>query len=515
MSSQLFPFDQDVYICHVYIPPSDSRVSSSSNTDLYDQLEQDIIKYNDLGKIFVSGDLNAHTSTAVDYFEYDKFLDQNLIFYNKVDIPSRANKDRVLDYYGRYLLELCQCTGLLIANGRLFNDKNIGNYTFCSHQGKSTVDYLLLNFCDFGTLSHFEISEFNEFSDHAPLSFNIYLNNQNPQHENLNTQTDTEVSRKIVWDDEKIDHFKQSLSNANDCIQRMTTDISNEPVDDVVKNFTQFLHDKAFDTFGKTFGSKNGVKHKKPNKRWFDENCKNAKLEFTRVRNMFNRNKNDENRRKFTRSRTKYNHVKYRAQKKYKLSEGKRLNDLARKDSKKFWKNIKKTYKKAGPSSDSLNIDQLHEHFQNMFGDHTELNQNNEHQTEPNLQSNAFNEDFDADFTLTELSRAVYSQNNNKTPGMDSIPSEIIKASYDNISTFLLKLYNKMYNTGEYPRMWGESIIHPIFKKGDANDPQNYRGITLINVLAKIYSQLLLNRLTKWSTENETITDNQFGFQKR
>ena len=34
---------------------------------------------------------------------------------------------------------------------------------------------------------------------------------------------------------------------------------------------------------------------------------------------------------------------------------------------------------------------------------------------------------------------------------MDSIPSEIIKGSYDNISPFLLKLYDKMYNTGEYP----------------------------------------------------------------
>ena len=209
------------------------------------------------------------------------------------------------------------------------------------------------------------------------------------------------------------------------------------------------MYDKAFDTFGKTFGSKSGVKHKKPKKQWFDENCKNAKLEFTRERIMFNRNKNDENRRKFTRSRTKYNHVKYRAQKNYMVSEGKRLNDLARKDSKIFWKNIKKTYKKAGPSSDFYNIDQLHKYFQNMFGDHTELNQNKEHQIEPNLQSNAFNEDFDTDFIFTELSRAVYSQNSNKTPGMDSILSEIIKASYDNISPFLLKLYNKMYNTGE------------------------------------------------------------------
>lgn len=242
VSSELFPFDQDVYICHIYVPPNDSRVSSSSNIDLYDQLEQDIIKYNNLGKIYISGDLNAHTSTSSDYFEYDKFLDQNLIFLNTLDIPQRANSDRILDYYGRYLLELCQCTGLLIANGRLHNDRNNGKFTFCSHQGQSTVDYLLFNFCDFDTLSHFEILQFNEFSDHAPLSFNFYLKPRNKEHERLNTQTDPEISRKMVWDNAKIDDFKMLLNNSMDGIHRLTTDINNEPVDDVVKNFTQFRY---------------------------------------------------------------------------------------------------------------------------------------------------------------------------------------------------------------------------------------------------------------------------------
>ena len=46
------------------------------------------------------------------------------------------------------------------------------------------------------------------------------------------------------------------------------------------------------------------------------------------------------------------------------------------------------------------------------------------------------------------------------------------------------------------------------------NEAKNYRGITLINIVAKIYSQLLLNRLTKWSTKQEKITKRQFGFQK-
>lgn len=108
----------------------------------------------------------------------------------------------------------------------------------------------------------------------------------------------------------------------------------------------------------------------------------------------------------------------------------------------------------------------------------------------------------------------MFSQKNNKTPGIDNISSEILKASYDFISPFLLNLYNRIYSTGDYPRSWGEGIISPIFKKGDVNEAQNYRGITLINVIAKIYSQLLLNRLTKWSVKHEKVSKNQFGFQK-
>ena len=71
-----------------------------------------------------------------------------------------------------------------------------------------------------------------------------------------------------------------------------------------------------------------------------------------------------------------------------------------------------------------------------------------------------------------------------------------------------------MFRNGEYPRAWGDGIIAPIFKKGDVNDAGNYRGITLINILAKVYSQLLLNRLTGWVEKYEKITKHQFGFQK-
>ena len=142
-----------------------------------------------------------------------------------------------------------------------------------------------------------------------------------------------------------------------------------------------------------------------------------------------------------------------------------------------------------------------------MFGEVPE-----EHVFKENaLNQMEFNENLDVNFKETELRKAIFSLNNNKSPGIDSLTSEILKSAYDFISPFLLSLYNRMFNSGEYPRAWGEGIISPIFKKGDINDASNYRGIMLINVLAKVYSQLFLNRLTDWS---EKYKKNQFGFQK-
>ena len=83
---------------------------------------------------------------------------------------------------------------------------------------------------------------------------------------------------------------------------------------------------------------------------------------------------------------------------------------------------------------------------------------------------NITSKELDTQFTYTELRSAVFSQKNNKSPGVDNITSEIIKASYDLICPFLHKLYNHIYETGDYPRSWGDSIISPIFKKGDVND---------------------------------------------
>jgi hypothetical protein len=73
-------------------------------------------------------------------------------------------------------------------------------------------------------------------------------------------------------------------------------------------------------------------------------------------------------------------------------------------------------------------------------------------------------------------------------------------------------LYKSIFTTGQYPESFGEGIIKPTYKGGDKENPQNYRGINLINIISQIYSQILLNHLTNWTQTNETIIENQFGF---
>ena len=66
----------------------------------------------------------------------------------------------------------------------------------------------------------------------------------------------------------------------------------------------------------------------------------------------------------------------------------------------------------------------------------------------------------------------------------------------------------------EYSQKNGpKSIIVPIYKKGDANIPDNYRGIALTSVLSKVYTHILKKRLTGWAEQEEKILEQQAGFR--
>ena len=168
--------NSDIFIGYLYAREKKSRIYRSEDIDYFELLEADISKYQNLGKVFVCGDINARTGCEPDYILFDHYIEAGLnINIESTDIPPRKNKDHVIDSYGKRLIELCKTTNLLIANGRLGSDKGIGEFTFYGQNGCSAVDYLLLSLLDFETISHFNVCETTEFSDHAGITFGMFF----------------------------------------------------------------------------------------------------------------------------------------------------------------------------------------------------------------------------------------------------------------------------------------------------------------------------------------------------
>ena len=71
----VFIFEQDVYVCHSYIPPMGSKVLYNDEIDMCEIIEQGIARYKNLGKLYVTGDLNSRTSNELDLLDFDKYLE--------------------------------------------------------------------------------------------------------------------------------------------------------------------------------------------------------------------------------------------------------------------------------------------------------------------------------------------------------------------------------------------------------------------------------------------------------
>jgi hypothetical protein len=75
-----------------------------------------------------------------------------------------------------------------------------------------------------------------------------------------------------------------------------------------------------------------------------------------------------------------------------------------------------------------------------------------------------------------------------------------------------MEMFKVILKTGIYPKSWKESFTIPIYKPGDKNDPNNYRGVSLINCLPKIFNTILNNRLIK--IIEDQLGNSLFGFRE-
>ena len=110
------------------------------------------------------------------------------------------------------------------------------------------------------------------------------------------------------------------------------------------------------------------------------------------------------------------------------------------------------------------------------------------------------------------LNRPLVAPKNGKSGGMEGIPMEFIKYDTGTFHNALLALFNYIFDLGQYPDVWSRGIVNPVYKTGSMCSPENYRKITLISAIGKIFDSILNNcmRFCKEALRVNNVWQNGF-----
>ena len=91
---------------------------------------------------------------------------------------------------------------------------------------------------------------------------------------------------------------------------------------------------------------------------------------------------------------------------------------------------------------------------------------------------------------------------------------ELLKNSQETVVPFLASYFNHLFNNSLFREQWSKALLVPIHKKGSINDPDNYRGISILSILSKCYTYVLNKRLEVWAESQGKLVEEQGGFRK-
>jgi hypothetical protein len=115
------------------------------------------------------------------------------------------------------------------------------------------------------------------------------------------------------------------------------------------------------------------------------------------------------------------------------------------------------------------------------------------------------------DITLVELFQALKKLQRNKATNLDGMKVKFILDAGELLHMPLLTAFNCFLAEG-FPKALSIGVVHMLFKWGDASEFDNYRGITVGSILAKLFTMILDKRLSKWAEQHGLHAKGQARF---
>lgn len=437
----------------------------------------------------IMGDFNSRISGLNDCT--DEITNVNI---NEV----RESQDQVLNKEGKNLMDFINSFKLTILNGRTVSDK-LGQWTFVSQIGKSVIDYIAVDEDLLDNVVDFAVCDVTD-SDHFPIRvfFKRKVNFEVPMRRILDY--------KYQWNEILADDFYK------ECSSSFTEILRNNDFNEV-NSVTNIIYEGIFKAAEKM---KTNIEIKLGGTNimhpiWWNQNCKETKKKLNLDLKKFRQLKTEEKLRIFLDS--KQQHKKTTA-----LAKNMFYNNAACKlancqNSKTFWSTIKKFKSNKGNQTDNnITGQRWVEHFTKLLSNSIKKQFSDQHE------KNEITPDEIDEITNEEVLEAVRNLKSGKAPGEDRLGADFFKwpsTMRHILIQICVRLFNSILKSGRFPKQWSNALLVLFFKKGDRSNPNNYRGISLLNNFSKMYTYILNLRLVKWMVKENILHESQTGSRKK
>ena len=410
---------------------------------------------------------------------------------------------------------------MLIFNGRFGKDKGIGDFTRDDTTGRSVVDYVLGTPKLLDIVTTFYIMDKVPESDHQAIFFSLKCKSRAVSKQPENT-SQWGVYHRCCWTHEDLNNLNKVMLDPiseSFCISFKSSIIDQSDPDTVARKLDQYISQACKRTFeqNKYMNERN---RKCPV--WYDAECRN-KRSFAikageRVTNAFEKGQQDMACREYRTCKQRKERGYYR----------KCVNDIkiAYATDRTNLCKIINTIGKANGNGNEPEDCEFYHHFKDLSSPNpTEYfnpkyesiaiefikKYDAEQDTVQNYTS-LIEEILNKNITEAEIRFAFDKLKTKKSAGIDGLPAEFLKECRETLTPHITIAINYIIECRCFPTDWSSGIRSAIHKQGKRNIVDNYRGITILPIMEKIFETVINNRLVFLNEAFDEIDRHNGGF---
>jgi len=547
------------YVLAVYLPPEQTNWGRD-NSIFYSHLIHLMYEFEDGGcdNIIVAGDFNSKIGAMKDFIpDID------------VNISDREVLSNDVNNHGHALIDFLHASKMCVCNGRITNCLN--NFTFVAPRGASVVDYIItpianIDHCiemyvllvrdlfnQYCEISNSDIDLSRHLPDHSVLKGVFRFNNKalNVQDEinpiidqRQSVCTDSQTNKNNIYykrfhftDPAALNIFTSQLFIGESSVFLNSLDgfeqgnVMQSDMDALYENFCSIYHKEMSRCLRSTniHPSKKRRPPHKPKPFWTAEltDMWNAASECEARFLKSKGRERQELRRIYYDAQNKFDKEYRKCERLYNREKIVQLESLTTANPQEFWEKIKSlgpniNRGKEIPMEILLANGQSSNHIPDVLekwrNDYASLFYSSA--SDPELQDveelchNTPYEELNIPINEVEIERVTSCAKRRKAIGFDNLPNEIFKLPGSKQS--LAKLLEFIFENEITPSIWKTSIIKPIPKTSlsDPRVPLQYRGISLLSTVYKLFTAIINRRLQSVIEQNNMLVEEQNGFRE-